>query len=219
MRLSGTPAGFSLVELLVVMAMIGTMLVLVAPLIAGLVGSKGMTRAITEVASILEQCKTEAITRRSYVYVGFVNATNSSNNSELRIGAVISRDGSGSNVTASNLRPLAKVLKIENVRAVDYSSLPTTIKDMAPAQGRDPADYVSNFTAPGVSFTISGQTFATGIVIISPQGEILPQQNSGMFRPRAAVGLVAMRAQSMNPNDGAIVSFQGNSGAINITRP
>jgi len=211
--------GFTLVELLLVVALIGIMLALVTPMIAGLVGSKGMTRAITEVASILEQCKTEAITRRSYVYVSFINDTNSSNNSELRIGAVISRDGSGSNVAATNLRPLTKVLKIENVRAVDYSALPTSIKNLAPDEVRDPADYVNNFTAPGVGFSIAGQTFDTGIVIISPKGEILPQQNSRMYRPQAVVGLVAMRSQSVNPNDGAIVSFQGTSGVVNITRP
>ena len=214
-----TSRAFTLVEMLAVIAVIAIGVALLAPVVPGIVGSKGMTRAVTEVASILEQCKAEAITRRSYVYVAFVNATNSSGKAEMRIGAAISRDGSGSNVTAGNLRPLTKVFKIENVRVVDYSGLAQSIKDIAPAEVRDSFDYVLNFAAPGVSFTISGQTFASGIIIISPKGEILPQQNSRMFRPRAAVGLMAMRGQTINANDGAIVAYQGNSGAINITRP
>ena len=211
---------FTLVELLVVIAILAIMMTLVVPALPGVMGDKEMTKALNDVAGALEGAKAEAVARRSYVFVGFANVINSDRKEELRIGSVISADGSADNTTAANLLPLGRLTRMENLRMVGWDDLPTAVRDLAPAEARSPESYVSNFgDSPGLSFTVSKQVFSSAILIISPYGEILPERNARMYRPLVAIGLVPLRGKQVNSNDGAIILSQGFSGSTSIIRP
>ncbi len=211
---------FTLVELLVVIAILAIMMTLVVPALPGVMGEKEMTKALNDVAGALEGAKAEAVARRSYVFVGFANVINSDRKEELRIGSVISADGSADNTAAANLLPLGRLTRMENLRMVGWDDLPTAVRDLAPAEARSPESYISNFgDSPGLSFTVAKQVFSSGILIISPYGEILPERNARMFRPQIAIGLVPLRGKQVNPNDGAIIISQGFSGSTSIIRP
>ncbi len=221
-------SGFTLVELLVVIAILGIMMAVVAPSLPSMLGAKAIGKAANEVAAVLERARAEAMSRRTYVYVGFLNSTNAAGNSELRIGAAASLDGT-SNTTTANLRALTRVLPVENIQMTDLSGLPPSLSQKATKKdpGLTNTDFVSGFTfrLPTIYDPTSKKSFKgfedAPVLIISPQGELLPDAASFSFLPSASIGLIPTRKGEAikNSSDGAIVTYRGGSGRIEITRP
>lgn len=209
-------AGFSLVELLMVIAVIGVLAVLVAPALSSILGAKGVTRGASDVAAVLELARMEAMARRTYVYVGFENTTNALGNAELCIAAVASPDGSSA--TTADLIPVTKVVRVANIRQTDYNGLPQIVRDSAIAATNN-SFYVSGMTSSGIHFSVGPQTFDDSMLIFSPEGELLPVADTPVFLDRAHVGLVGMKGNSPNPNDGTVLTCEGGSGAITTIRP
>lgn len=214
-------AAFTLVEMLVVIGIISILLVGVVPAFNSINGARGVTRAVNDVAGILEMARTEAMATRSYAYVGFANTTNSEGSAELRCAAVISIDGS-SNVAAGNLRPMSKLVKLPNVVTTNYAALPQVVKDASDPSLQTNSDYViafpptayfkDKFNDPAFD---SCPTFG-----ISPQGEALHSSNRLVFfRTTASVGLVPTHGLIPVTTDGAIVSYYGGTGQVRVTRP
>jgi len=207
---------FSLVELLVVIAVLGILTAMVVPALPSILGGKGVERAINDASSILESARTEAMAHRTYVYVGFLNATNMLGNSELRIGAVASQDGTA----GTNLKPLTRLLKIQNVVLTDLSGVPQTVRDAIP-QNWSGTNFINSSTNR-VNFSVGSQSFSNApVVIISPQGEILPSASSSSFCGSGSLGLTPTRgtAPQTGGSDGGIVTYYGGSGRIETIRP
>lgn len=212
---------FTLVELLVVVGVISLLLVAAIPAFNSINRGRSVTRAVIDVASVLELARAEAMATRSYVYVGFVNAVNSDGNSELRCGAVISIDGT-STTTATNLRPLSKLTKFPSVMMTNYTSLPQVVKDASDITLRADTDYVITFPPTAYfkdkfndSAFDSCPTFG-----ISPQGEALHVSNSlSFFRTTTSVGLVPTNGTTPMTTDGAIVSYYGGTGQVRVAKP
>lgn len=205
-------------------SIMGAMMALLVPAFNNINGSRGMTRAINDVAGFLELARAEAMATRSYVYIGLANTTNSDGNSELRIGAVISTDGS-SNTAAANLRPISKLSKIPSVQMTNYADLPALVKSAADATLRTETDFVINFTPTSI---LRGQLNDTAFdscptIRVGPQGEILHDSNPAVFfRTTASVGLVPTHGTTRlgtTGTDGAIVSYYGGTGQVRFTRP
>jgi prepilin-type N-terminal cleavage/methylation domain-containing protein len=213
--------GFTLLELLVVLGIVLTLAVFAAPAISGLGGSRGLTSAVNDVSAVLELAHAEAMSTRSYVYVGFSNPTNSDGNSELRIAALISVDGS-SDTAAANLRPLTKLLRIPRVSFTNYTSLPPVVQSAADISLQSNTDYVSTFVPTAYFKDKFGDSSFDSCPTIgfSPQGEVLHSSNPQMFfRTQAAIGLVPTHGTKPITTDGAIVTYYGGTGQIRIVRP
>jgi prepilin-type N-terminal cleavage/methylation domain-containing protein len=207
---------FSLVELLVVIAVLGILAALVVPALPSILGGKGVARAINDASSILELARTEAMSHRTYVYVGFLNATNVLGNSELRIGAVVSLDGTA----GTNIKPLTRLLKIQNVVLTDLSGVPQAVRNALP-QNWGGTKFINSSTNR-VNFSVGSQSFGNApVVIISPQGEILPSANSASFCGSGSLGLTPTRGTEPQTggSDGGIVTYYGGSGRIETIRP
>ena len=200
---------------------IAIMFALVIPAFNSLAGSRGITRAINDVAGILELARAEAMATRSYVYVGFANTTNADGNAELRMGAVASLDGS-SGTSAANLQPITKLVKIPNIQMTNYTNLPQIVKDFADVSIRTNDDYVINFpTTALLKGKFSDPAFDDcPTVAVSPQGQILHATSPMVFfRTTGSVGLLLMRGTVASTSDGAIVSYYGGTGQLRVTRP
>lgn len=206
---------FSLVELLTVVAVISVLITLVSPAISSILGTKGVGRALADVSSLLELAKTEAMSRKTYVFVGLENTVDASGNPELMMAAVASLDGSA--ITGDNLVPLTRLVRVPNVAQVNYSDLPQSVQSITDAN--QDSEYVIDMSASDVSFQVGPQTFDAAMLIISPEGELLPSVNDPVFLSRAHVGVVQMRGTQPSDHDGGIVTFDGGSGAIKVIRP
>lgn len=206
------PEAFSLIELLVVIAIVGILAVATVPALPSILGSKGVAKAVENTTEILGLARTEAMSRRTYVYVAFLNTT-SFGNSELLIGAVASLDGS-TDTSASNLRPIAKALKVE--RTMLTPGIPSQVSGLV----SNPAFGMSN-TVDLPAFTVGDVDFqgATDGIIFSPNGEALSAATSKTFLPNVDFGLVATKGTTPQTNDGAAVRYLGGSGNIQVFRP
>ena len=127
------PRAFTLVELLVVMAIIVVMLGLIGPVVNGLRGARDITEASYEIMGTLEQARTYAIATNTYVFVGFFEESIASATfprvagvGRVVVCVVASRDGSRVYSTATSnptrldvvpatLTPLTKLLKFDNL--------------------------------------------------------------------------------------------------------
>lgn len=208
--------GFTLIELLVVIAIFAILAAATVPSLSSLLGTKGVTRAAVDAASVLELARAEAMARRTYVYVGFENTSNALGNSELCIAAAASPDGSSAATTG--LLPLTRVVRLENVRQTNYAGLPQVVRAAA-TNATNSDDYASGMTSTGISFTNGRQIFSSSMVVISPEGELLAEAGSPVFLERMHLGLIGMRGTAPMTNDGGVVTFDGGSGAISIIRP
>jgi prepilin-type N-terminal cleavage/methylation domain-containing protein len=208
----GKTGGFSLIEILVVIAIVGILAVFAVPALPTIMGAKGMAKAVEDTSGILALARTEAMARRTYVYVAFLN-TNSFGNSELRIGAVASLDGTA-DTSAANLRPIARILKLE--RTMLTPDIPAQVSGLVTNPGFGMS---KNTGLP--AFTVGDVTFAgaTDGIIFSPNGEALSAASGMTFLPKVDFGLVATRGTAPQTNDGAAVRYLGGTGSIQVFRP
>jgi prepilin-type N-terminal cleavage/methylation domain-containing protein len=214
-------AAFTLLELLIVLAIAAVLLVFAAPAINSINVGRGLTQAVNDVSAMLELARAEAMATRSYVYVGFANPTNADGSSELRIASIISIDGS-SNTTAGNLRPLSKLLKMPRIQMTNYTNLPAAVKSASDISLQNDTDYVITFASTTYFKDKFGDPAfdSCPTLIISPQGEILSPSNPVVFfRTTTSVGLVPTHGTRPIATDGAIVSYYGGTGQLRITRP
>lgn len=220
-RLRGRSSGFTLIEMLVVIVIISILLVGVVPAFNSINGARGVTRAINDVAGMLELARAEAMATRSYVYVGFANTINADGNAELRSGAVISNDGSSS-TASTNLRPISKLVKLPGMLMTNYTALPQVVKDATDVSLQTDSDFVVSFPMTAyLKDKFNDSAFnSCPIVGISPQGEMLHSSNRLVFfRTTSSVGLVPTHGVTPITTDGAIVSYYGGTGQLRITRP
>jgi type II secretory pathway pseudopilin PulG len=222
-RTSRQLAAFSIIELLVVVAIIAIMMVFVAPSISSLFGAQGVAKATADGAGILEMARMEAMARKTYVYVGFAGLTNSLGNLELRIGAVASLDGT-SETSEANLRAISRLVKIDRVALAGSGDLP----GLDVPTGVTPDSFVNRFPSfaeqfPSSSgFRVGEQDFTSmPVMIISPHGELLETSNAIEPLPFAVVGSRPGRGREpeANPSNWAALVYHGGTGNVQTLRP
>jgi len=95
-------AGFSLIELLVVLAIISLLAVLVAPAVTGIMSAQGLSAAAHTVSEVFSHARTHAMAHNTYVWVGIAEVDQTANPSarpqpegigRVAMVAVASRDG------------------------------------------------------------------------------------------------------------------------------
>jgi prepilin-type N-terminal cleavage/methylation domain-containing protein len=127
-KLRGRPA-FTLIELLIVMAIISILLGLVAPTFTNLKGSNDATAAAYTISGALETARTYAKANNTYSWVGFYEEDGSKSSTipptpgpgRLVISIVASKDGtnvygsSSGTINPTKLIQVGKLIKIDNI--------------------------------------------------------------------------------------------------------
>jgi prepilin-type N-terminal cleavage/methylation domain-containing protein len=211
--------GFSLVEMLVTISVLGLLAVCTSPAFHALTRSRTMTQGAYEIAGLLELARNEAVARQTYVWVGF-QSTNVSGFPEIHAAAVCSLDGSGSNTNSANLSALTRVVKVRGVALSDWNSLKDDTRSLLPPN-RTTASMATN--QAGIAFAVGGTSFQDRLsVTFTPRGEALLQgvvgPNDGYDR-LIDISLREMRGNTVSPSaDDAALIVEGSTGTVDILR-
>jgi prepilin-type N-terminal cleavage/methylation domain-containing protein len=170
--------GFSLIELLMVLAIIAIVTSLSLPMIAGMKKSGDFNSATESIATLLGQARAYAMANNTYAMVGFEETNFSTPRTQVQtVGTgrvamqLFASIDSTLNLTQSNL------LALSPVRVFDNLHLPASISlTSGTLSNRQPATYIvgsSTFLPSAPSSTItSGNYVFTKIMAFGPQGEI-----------------------------------------------
>ena len=150
----GTVAGggFTVVEMIIVMAIIAGLVGLTATGMENMVRSYNIGRTLTSIEKILEIGREEAVTKRTYVWVGIKEDTR-----PVQIGALASLNGDPSNTSSSNLRSLVRVLQLSGNDILSFSVVPN------PSVG----------TTDMVSIPLTSGSNSTYSFVFTPQGQVV----------------------------------------------
>lgn len=197
---------FSLIELLVVVAVIAVLASLSVPAFNSIGRARGVSDAAEQVATAIELARSEAVARRTYAWIGFSARTDVGNDG-VQIGVVCTADGTSSG-TAANLRPLGRAVLVESVTLVDSG------KEGNPSEIALQTD--------GLNFTIGASSFNAGkSITFTPDGEATtkaaPSASDG-FDPLLAIGLAPLQGTSPDTNNRATVVIDGSTGIPRIIR-
>lgn len=207
-------SAFSLIELLVVVAIIGMLAALAIPAFNSIGQARGVTEAAYQLSTAVELARSEATSRQTFVWLGLQPQTNSGN-LDLRIGMVYSRDGTA-NTNATNLQPIGRTLLLQRVGMVGVTSAGFDV-----GTNLTGAANLSDFTG-GMSFQIGQANFISNCsVTFTPLGEVTtnatPTTTDG-FDPRIAVGLRQARGTTLPAGNEIAIAIDGSVGTPNIYR-
>ena len=211
---AGGSHAFTLVELLVVVAIIVLLAAAITPVFNSIGQARGVTEAAYQVAAAVELARSEAVARQTYVWLGLQPQTNFGN-LDLRIGLVYSKDGSGTNTSAANLQPIGKAILIQRTALVDPSGW--GVGEVGTSLGNPPSFPLSG----GLTFTIGSSAFTGRTVTFTPLGEVMtnsaPSATDG-FVPRIAIGLRQSRGTTAATGNDIAVVIDGSVGIPTLYR-
>ena len=221
--------GFSLIELLVVMAIIGMLSAVAIPAMSTIKGGGDLTKAAYDIAGVLEQARSYAMANNTYVFVGLaeVDASNAESSAGQQPGtgrvvlaAAGSKDGTRSFAT-SNLVALSKLRRFDNL----HLATPTTDGNMTrPSVASEfqvgNAAFVaeSSLTWP-LSATSATYTFSK-VIQFDPRGSAAIQSSGRSLPQWMEIGLAPARGNvAVSSANCAALLLDGVTGSVKIYRP
>ena len=207
---------FTLIEMLIVVALIAILSALAIPAVSSFSQSRGLEESAYQVAAAVEMARGEAVARQTYVWLAFQPQTNSGN-LDLRLGMVASKDGT-TYLATNNLQPLIRPQLIPRVGLAPWSEL--KLPANAPS---GPVDVAS--TSDGAKFEISStMKFDSGRALtFFPTGEVTtkaaPDPATG-FDPLLGIGLRVTRGVEFAADDNSDIAVvvDGSVGVPGIYR-
>lgn len=205
---------FTLIELLVVINIVIYFFWIMAPSFSSIAQGVTTTEAAFTISSVIERARSEAVGRKSYVWLGIQEEVNEGNLA-LRLGIVCSKDGSA-NTNSSNLFPIGKAVLIPRMGLVNSSTV--ALSTGAPTNGAIDLTDVSS----GIAFQTGQTKFTDGRTItFMPLGEVttnpVPTASSG-FDPLLVVSIEQARGTNLISGNNVSVAIEGSVGIPTIYR-
>jgi len=242
---SRTHKGFSLIEILVVIAIIGLLASVMMPAFNAIGRATSVSASASDVSALLEGARAHAMAQSTYTWVGFFQESSQANSpssgsprdqappytarGRVVVAAVASLDGSQVAKTSSALQSgrlpddrvtmLSKPLKIDHVQMVE---LPDPAGGKAGTlDGRAaPSVRISASTSEKSLFPFRGGNYVFYKTIrFSPRGEaVVVVGDSTELVPVIELALESTRGDQADPNpqNRAVVQINGASGNVSV---
>jgi prepilin-type N-terminal cleavage/methylation domain-containing protein len=235
---------FTLTELLVVIGIFSILMVASGPAVRGFKSSADFSTAVNKTAAVLKQARSHAMTKNTYVWVGFyeenTTATSPTNSTapyqgtgRVILSMVASKNGTrifdesatSGELTLSNVTPLSENIKLENVHLQDIGAPQggdSSRLDGRPAgaySGEDSAaKRISSTDGAATPFPVKiGEYKFYKTVRFSPSGEASINGADGPQRLNE-IGLMPTNGTRVAEDNFAAVQFSGLSGNVQIYR-
>ena len=246
--LNSIRAGFTLLELLIVVGIIGLLLVLMAPAFNTIKGGTDVTSAAYTIKGVLDTARTYAKANNTYTWVGFFEEDSPppagpsalAGTGRVVMSIVASKDGTmlytgnlGSPVTldptSATLLQVDKLAKIDNVHLKTFEAGSGTgdTFDARPAVGSTAQIGNDPSSPPNPSLTFHypvgsspGQYTFTKIVQFSPRGEGVIDNRNYTMASVSEIGLQPTHGTTVDTNSTNVVAIQftGLGGTVKIYR-
>ena len=229
-RLSERASAFTLVELVMVMAIMLLVMGFAAPSVVGILKGKKIEQALSAVTGLLEQARMDATTQNTYIWTGFLNvAARDAGSGVDELWMMTFRGRAGESripATADDILPVSTLQRVEGVNVVETDTLADAVKALLPTPMKDVASAVKSST----KITWKGTT-ATGprdferLLLFTPRGEALWETGSPTTLPLSEPNFIIGLARTQNgvpvpaDKDMAFVSVAGVTGRVNVGRP
>jgi prepilin-type N-terminal cleavage/methylation domain-containing protein len=198
---SSRSSGFSLVELLVVLAIIALMTSLLSPAFSSIFQSQNFGGNVDEVNSLIKQARAQAMAQNTFVWLGFATSTNNGS-PLLTITAVAGTSGLSTDLP-NNITPEMKPLVLRNLRLVTSASLSFN----ANLNNSNTYNTTNNtdISQSAITFTqsVAGQsTPFSSVIVFTPDGEAT--LDTTKTYPCIGIGLKAGPTAAVNAQVAAI---------------
>jgi prepilin-type N-terminal cleavage/methylation domain-containing protein len=235
-RASDSFRGFTLLELLIVVGMVGLLLLLIAPAFTTIKSSTDVTSAAYTIKGVLDTARTHAKAKNTYTWVGFADSVGSNVTGSVALAVVASKDGSdlGTSVNqvgnrvdiTAGVTPIGRVMILDNAHLGDTG---TPTNDGTDFESRPAVNINYRIGAAGSTYNSDYYFLAQGIqfdrwIRFSPRGEAVVKGRSTQITQYAEVGLLPTHGTSLaatvNPASGNLVAIQisGFGGNVRIYR-
>ena len=220
-------AGFTLLELLIVVGIIAVLLVLIAPAFTTIRGGTDVTSAAYTIKGALDTARTYAKANNTYTWVGFAGSIGPSITGQVQIAVVASKDGTNlgtggngpSGDISAGVTPVGKLIRIDNINIGDTGPPTNDGSDFESRPAVDNAYRVSSSGNTSYPFTTQDVTFNRWIRF-SPRGEAVVKGGDTQIAHYAEVGVLPTHgttlAATINPASGNIVAIQINGFGSNV---
>jgi prepilin-type N-terminal cleavage/methylation domain-containing protein len=238
-------SGFTLVELMVVVAIMILVAAFIAPAFTNLKSAGDVTSAAYAIKGVLDQAHTYAQANNTYTWVGFFeeNVANPSPNSVTpKIGRIVmsvvaSKDGTivydpsnPTKIDTTKLIQVGKLIKIENAHLWTHTDTPSGAGSTFDTRPSVTATYCIGDTSPPDSLTPfqypvgnpepALQYAFVKVVQFSPGGETRINNSTSTYslQPAAEIGLKPTHGTNVDTINPIAIQFTGVGGTVTIYR-
>lgn len=237
-------SAYSLVELMIGMAMMVGLMAMAAPAINGIQNGCNMSAAAYEIAGVLENARTYAVANRTYVWVGFFEESaetpGAAGTGRVILSVVASRDGTKiyndsdprKTIPGDRLLQLGKLVKLENAHLAlldngtgrdDFFAGRPAVDGTCGRYGEINSSLGSPFTNSKFPFTYpltKGRYTFPKTLLFTPRGEA-KVNGTYTIRPEIEIGLQPARGTTAEKDSRNIAAVQlsGILGRVKIYQP
>ncbi|HEX4140258.1 MAG TPA: prepilin-type N-terminal cleavage/methylation domain-containing protein [Candidatus Methylacidiphilales bacterium] len=207
--------GFSLVEMMCVLAVVSVLASLIWPAVVGMVAGDRLSNNAYMLSNVLQQARATAIARHTYVWVGFQSYNDANGVPAVMVASVAGNSGQTSDLPANTvLTEKPTILKNVALTAqTNYQILP----------GYDSSVTTQDVASQGYSFQISvagnANTTFGDVIAFGPDGQVnLAQASSGTLQLVQCLGMGLQQAPSSTKLHVAAIQVRGLSGEVSVLR-
>jgi prepilin-type N-terminal cleavage/methylation domain-containing protein len=222
--------GFTLLELLIVVGIIGLLMVLIAPAVTTIKGGTDVTSAAYTIKGVLDTARTYAKANNTYTWVGFSGSIGSNVTGNVALSVVASKDGTdlGTSVNqvgnrvdiTAGVTPVGKVMRLDNAHIGDTGAPTANGTDF---ESRAAVNINYRIGAAGIQYNSDYYFIEQGTqfdrwIRFSPRGEAVVKGADTQIARYAEIGLLPTRGATLAvAYSQSTDSYSGNVAAIQIS--